>query len=382
MKKVFLFLIVVTSFAPNSLDASPEQLFKAVKGNDLATVQALIKAGENVRITAEDPNVGIISASPLYYAIDNGNYEMAKLLIAARADVNEIPSFEGPGGLGYDDSLLVLAGVRGHWDIVELLLSAGAVRKDFDAYFNVTVERTLNPRDKGSLPKAEKILDRMRQYNVPLGIPLLYWLLQYERGGAEVRKFISENVPEIAQRKASLLNRLLATGQEGVALFGTDGTIPLPLATSSLQDPKVPGRYSADKAFDGDLKTSWVEGVEGPGIGEKLAFEVRPAARSIAVVPGYGDSQYYTLNNRVKTAKLSLYVLSTSPAENATFYHSRKLSEQDLSFTDSMTFQQTALYRPPVTLGYGEHLVGVLEILSVYPGSKYDDTCIAEIRVK
>ncbi len=348
-----------------------------MKDNDLATVKSLLAKRENVRVKEDDPDHGISNATPLHYAVTNGNYEIAKLLVEAGADVNATPLLDGPGGQGYHDTLVVFAAQDEHWDIVDLLITSGARKKDLDDYLVVALERTVGGSAQ-SLTRAESLFEHMKASQVPL----LYWLLQFESGSPEWRKFISTNVPEVAGGKTSLLGALLDMGEKNLPLFGTSGKIPLPLATSALQDSKTPGRYSADKAFDGDPKTSWVEGVNGDGIGERIAFKLTPSAKSISVIPGYGDEKYFSVNNRVKSAKLSVYAIGIDPYENATGYSSRKLSEQELSFEDAMLFQKTPLKVPRVELKLSEFLLGVFEIRSVYPGTGYQDTCVAEIKVE
>ena len=58
------------------------------------------------------------------------------------------------------------------------------------------------------------------------------------------------------------------------------------LGGSFLREEKPPLRYSEKIGFDNDLSTSRVEGKEGPGIGERIAFDVPPLPRKIAVFPG------------------------------------------------------------------------------------------------
>jgi hypothetical protein len=373
-----LFMTLLACGVSASLYADPTELFRAVKNNDVASVKVLIKAGENVNGKADDPQHGVSQATPLYYAINNGNLEVVRMLLDAGSDPNATPFLEGPGALGYHDALVVFAAQDRRWDIVDMLLAKGAQEKDLDDYLHVTLERDVGTGGSKDLTDAEEIIKHVKR----LHIPLFYWAFQFESGGPEVREFISKHVPEISQGKTSLLGALLDLGEKDVALFGTSGKIPFPLATSSLQDPKNPGRYDAARAFDGDLNTSWVEGAAGDGIGEKIAFRIPRSAKTVAVFPGYGVSKYFSANNRVKTAVLSLYSVGVARYENAAGYSCRKLSDVELTFSDSAVFQKSSLGTLPNGLDDSHFVIGVLEIRSVYPGAKYQDTCVAEIKLE
>jgi ankyrin repeat protein len=90
-----------------------DEINDAAREGDLAKVKALLK---------EDPD-WVSSAffdgwTPLDEAADNGYYEMAKVLVANKADVN----VKAKGGR----SPLYLAVMYDHADIVKLLLESGA----------------------------------------------------------------------------------------------------------------------------------------------------------------------------------------------------------------------------------------------------------------
>ena len=164
-------------------------------------------------------------------------------------------------------------------------------------------------------------------------------------------------------------------------------------ATSCLSGKKDPGKYCPDKAFDNDIKTSWVEGKENNGIKEKLAFHIKSNINKISILPGFGNAKYFKMNNRLKKIMLSIYKISmASPSETDVMgYEIGKLVKTyTLNFKDSMTMQtfdigikEIGTYKLPwdeteiLECGY----VGVIEIIEVYPGSKWKDTCIAEVKV-
>ncbi len=130
-------------------------------------------------------------------------------------------------------------------------------------------------------------------------------------------------------------------------------------------------------------------GVKGDGIGEKIAFTPFDFVRgteidSIAVVPGYAADKYFRRNNRVKQAVLSVYSTGVYCSQGETSYSiGEMIFQKKLAFSDDMRFQEFPLEIP----GYEENLVltgevlFVLEIKEIYPGSDWDDTCIAEIKL-
>lgn len=133
-------------------------------------------------------------------------------------------------------------------------------------------------------------------------------------------------------------------------------------ASSHLSDDAIADRYAVDKAFDGDPRTSWVEGVEGDGVGEWIDLVIEPPARidALELMPGYFDQAFWEANNRVSQILLSVT--------------DELGQESTLSFDldDSMTIQ---------TLPLGDRRVWKLklEVAAVSAGSRWQDTPIAEV---
>jgi hypothetical protein len=121
--------------------------------------------------------------------------------------------------------------------------------------------------------------------------------------------------------------------------------------------------YPPINASDGDLQTAWVEGVKGDGIGEWLGFEATNNydVSGIKIINGYtkSDDLYYA-NNRIKKIRIEL---------------------PDNTVIESQLINGTPDYQ---TIDF-KKVVDVknirIIILEVYPGSKYHDTCISEIKV-
>jgi hypothetical protein len=108
----------------------------------------------------------------------------------------------------------------------------------------------------------------------------------------------------------------------------------------------------------------WVDGVEGYGIGEKILFEkgyVPIPNGSMHISIGYisYDKPYlYNKNSRPKKIKLSVENKFSFVVDLRDTPH-----YQEIKFPSSINQEDTL----------------VLEILDVYPGTKYEDTCINTI---
>ena len=126
------------------------------------------------------------------------------------------------------------------------------------------------------------------------------------------------------------------------------------------------GQYQSWMATDGSLETAWVEGVAGPGAGEwiELRFPGTIEIHSISIDVGYDrDADIFAKNNRIK--KVTLIFSSGEGVE--------------LDLADQRGMQTIPLVRAP---GPNIETTFVRVVIDeVYPGSKYDDTCLAEIEV-
>lgn len=123
--------------------------------------------------------------------------------------------------------------------------------------------------------------------------------------------------------------------------------------------------YSAKSIFDNDIRTAWVEGAKGYGIGEYIEFifpDNSPKALSCMIANGYSKNKTVWKNNsRVKS--LNMYMNDELKAvlqledvrELQTFDFSHLVVEDDHS---------------AVTIKF--------VITEVYKGDKYDDTSISE----
>ena len=126
------------------------------------------------------------------------------------------------------------------------------------------------------------------------------------------------------------------------------------------------GQYQSWMAADGALKTGWVEGVAGPGVGEwiQLSFPGSIEVHYINLDIGYDrDTDLFYANNRIKRATLIF-----SSGERI-----------EWTFSDTRGMQMIALARAPGPNIETTFVKVVIE--EVYPGSRHNDTCLAEIEV-
>ena len=174
------------------------------------------------------------------------------------------------------------------------------------------------------------------------------------------------NVPAYEGREVQVerLEALSGPAQEARNLS------PFAFACASSELPADQwGQYWAWSAIDGSLETTWAEAgrlghepePSGPGIGEwiMLVFPDTIEVQRIGVDVGFDESaSYFAKNNRLKRATIIF----------------SKGDFVELAFDDVRGVQMRDI--PPVRTTYVR-----LVIDDVYPGSKYDDTCISEIEV-
>ncbi|MDR2475943.1 MAG: hypothetical protein LBD45_08815 [Bacteroidales bacterium] len=122
--------------------------------------------------------------------------------------------------------------------------------------------------------------------------------------------------------------------------------------------------YTVDNLWDDDVRTAWVEGVKGYGIGEYIVFdfpEGSPRATDCNIVNGYAKSEKTWKNNsRVKT--LNVY-------ENDKLVAIVNL--KDKRCVQNFPLENHRQQREAMQLKF--------VITEVYKGDKYDDTAISEL---
>ena len=153
--------------------------------------------------------------------------------------------------------------------------------------------------------------------------------------------------------------------------FSKDLIIKSITSTSVLiEEGKPISNYAVENLIDCTHK-SWVEGEEGSGIGTKITFEFeRPYYfqnytnyACIYIQNGFGNLKYFHENNRVK--EMNIWINDSGTPVKVRLY--------DFHVPQCIVLRKYL----------GDRLVNKItfEILSVYPGTKYDDTCISEILI-
>ncbi|MBP5438086.1 MAG: hypothetical protein J6Y30_08915 [Treponema sp.] len=123
--------------------------------------------------------------------------------------------------------------------------------------------------------------------------------------------------------------------------------------------------YDALNAFDGKLDTAWVEDKSDSGIGETLTVSFYEPVKidEIRIINGFAHNDLYKKNNRVKKLNIGCVNEDLGPCADYTLKD------------DCDDFQSVHLEETP------EKVTAVIfTIQDVYRGTKYNDTCIDEIR--
>ena len=143
--------------------------------------------------------------------------------------------------------------------------------------------------------------------------------------------------------------------------FGEYYKLPVKDAAASSVISQEGTDNGARKAVDGNEKTSWQEGVSGDGIGESLHVELEKAynVKYMSFQLGNWNSwEYYDGNNRPRELEITVGDVN-----------------QTITFPDGKTEYWVEFSK--------ECLASEVDVVirSVYEGSQWDDTCIAEIGV-
>jgi hypothetical protein len=140
--------------------------------------------------------------------------------------------------------------------------------------------------------------------------------------------------------------------------------------------------YAADKAADGDPATAWCEGAAGNGPGEALALRVDPGC-SYAIFGGFGKNEdVWRRNARPKDVLVTLLraAAPSGAAQHGTLLADLWVADQvRQTLADSFDYQELRIPDPGKIST--DPYVLVIEILSVYPGSRYQDCLISEVRI-
>lgn len=153
-------------------------------------------------------------------------------------------------------------------------------------------------------------------------------------------------------------------------------------------------RYGGSKALDGQLATAWCEGVEGPGIGQTLRVRLRKPMllNAVGMRGGYFKSEdLLAANGRVRAVRLTTstgvdqVLRFADPAVPMRFDPSLGSASEAGPIPATEWFERAATGEMPRHAVQGGEDAPVewlqLELLEVWPGSRYTDTCISEIEL-
>jgi len=135
------------------------------------------------------------------------------------------------------------------------------------------------------------------------------------------------------------------------------------ICVSSVLDPQFGNRYGGGNLGDRKMRTAWVEGVSGNGIGEfvTLAFDRPVPVSRIEIANGYNKSPSIFRKN----ARVREFTVAASNGFTRRIRLSDKRGWQTLNL-------------PPL----GAVTWIMLKVESVYPGIKYTDTAVSEIALQ
>ena len=131
-------------------------------------------------------------------------------------------------------------------------------------------------------------------------------------------------------------------------------------ATSSSALKESDRVYSASNIVDGDNTTCWADGVSGLGIGESItiSFDKNYEINGFRIFNGHQKSEdLFNKNSR----PIALRVIGSDG------------SNEVYSFEDTI-YEQDVTFKKPINVNSIK-----LVIEKVARGSKYEDTCIAEV---
>ncbi|MDR1341935.1 MAG: Hint domain-containing protein [Prevotellaceae bacterium] len=187
----------------------------------------------------------------------------------------------------------------------------------------------------------------------------------YPNYSAAEQHFTSEQIEILRHEQEYSEEDHLYVGAFGCSWYCGGG--PDSIFSSSALKSSHDFGYTAGNAHDFSLRTAWVEGATGYGIGESITYRFSkqsPPVTAVEIYNGYMKSEKaWQDNSRVK--QLKLYVNSKPYAM--------------LNLLDIKSKQIFTIAKAPGLQGESDDLYLKFEIVEVYKGNKYDDVAISEI---
>jgi hypothetical protein len=138
--------------------------------------------------------------------------------------------------------------------------------------------------------------------------------------------------------------------------------------------------YGAQRAMDNDPKTAWCEGTKDDGIGEVVLAHVDPA-NPVRIWGGLGKSPaLYAANSRPRKVRVTLLQGKRGDISEVgvIFTDLVAIGQHEVELKDTNGYQDLPLPKATLDPNAGGTFVAI-QILSVYRGAKYHDTCVCEI---
>ena len=153
-----------------------------------------------------------------------------------------------------------------------------------------------------------------------------------------------------------------------VETFQNNITEKIVSITASSELPNSGNKtYKAENLVDGDIKTAWVENVDGVGIGQTIQIKLaeKTWVQEMVLYNGYQASgDLYEMNGNVNQVSIDFGSGITKTFEWKSWY------EENMLKPDKFTLERP-VYTDTITI----------TILDAEAGTKYSDTCISEIEL-
>ncbi|MGC9365433.1 MAG: NADase-type glycan-binding domain-containing protein [bacterium] len=153
------------------------------------------------------------------------------------------------------------------------------------------------------------------------------------------------------------------------------------ISASSSLSPQSGINYIPENLVDGLFSTAWVEGIRGQGEGEVIEVELEDFMVGwIGIINGYTKSdQAYQENSRIKSLVMNLY-LDEEYSSSRMLSNPIQVELEDIGCSEICDLNFAKYAQPLFSHGMGLPIVRIeLEIIDVYPGSKYEDAAVSEL---
>jgi len=143
-------------------------------------------------------------------------------------------------------------------------------------------------------------------------------------------------------------------------IYDTDGV---------LEEWQYPGKYSPVNIFDNDVNTVHAENSEGDYMLLRMRFKQTIECDEIQVLGGVAvDTDLYQKNNRPKEVHMRLF------DTNESLINDKEIHVKEYFLKDTLGYQNMRFDKAYTVKNVTFH------VLDVYPGTKYNDTCITELK--